>query len=79
MPTGYQITKQDAAHYLTLQVVHWVDLFSRQRYRDIVVDSLNHCISKKGLYVYSYVMMSNHLHLLAQVPPPGRSRSTCWV
>ncbi len=66
MPTGYQISKQEAAHYLTLQVIDWVDLFTRKRYRDIVVDSLNYCISNKGLIVYSYVIMSNHVHLLVQ-------------
>lgn len=66
MPTGFQIVKQEAAHYLTLQVVYWVDLFSRQRYRDIIIDSLNYCISKKNLIVFGYVIMSNHVHLLVQ-------------
>jgi REP element-mobilizing transposase RayT len=66
MPTGYQILKQESAHFLTFQVVNWVDLFSRKRYRDILVGSLNYCISKKGLIVYSYVIMSNHVHLLIQ-------------
>ncbi len=66
MPTGYQIQKQEAAYFLTLQVVYWIDLFSRKRYNDIVVDSLNHCIEKKGLIVYSYVIMSNHVHILLQ-------------
>ncbi len=66
MPTGYKITKPEATYYLTLQVVKWIDLFSRKRYRDIVVDSLNFCIEKKGLIVYGYVIMSNHVHLLVQ-------------
>ncbi len=66
MPTGFQILNPQAPYYLTLQVANWVDLFSRRRYRDIVVESLNYCITNKGLIVYAYVIMSNHIHLLVQ-------------
>jgi len=47
MPTGYQIKDQSLLHYLTFQVVFWVDLFSRQVYRVIVVDSHKYCQRKK--------------------------------
>jgi len=66
MSDGYKIHKQDGAYYLTFQVVQWVDVFSRKRYRDILVDSLNYCIEHKGLEVFAYVIMSNHMHLLAR-------------
>jgi REP element-mobilizing transposase RayT len=66
MPTGYQIQKQEAAYFLTLQVVYWVDIFTRKKYRDIIIENLNYCINNKGLLVYSYVIMSNHVHLLIQ-------------
>jgi REP element-mobilizing transposase RayT len=49
-----------------MQVVEWVDIFTRQRYRNIVIDSLNFCIDNKGLEVYAYVIMSNHIHILAR-------------
>ena len=28
MPTGYQIVEQDKLHFVTLQVVEWVDIFT---------------------------------------------------
>ena len=56
MPTGYQISNQDRPYYLTLQVVQWVDIFTRKVYKDILVDALNYCIAHKGLLVYSYVI-----------------------
>lgn len=31
MPTGYQIYNQSVFHYLVLQVVDWVDVFTRKR------------------------------------------------
>jgi len=38
MSTGYKIVEQDEIHFLTFQIVKWIDLFSRQVYRDIVID-----------------------------------------
>lgn len=64
MSTGYQIRDQSAMHFITNTVVDWVDVFTRQRYRDIIIDSLNFCITQKGLEVYGYVIMSNHLHMI---------------
>ena len=66
MPTGYQIQDQDRLHYVTLQVVEWVDIFTRQKYRDIIIDALNYCSRNKQLEIYGYVIMSNHVHLLAR-------------
>jgi REP element-mobilizing transposase RayT len=66
MPTGYQIANQDAAYYLTIQVVYWVDLFSRQQYRDIVIESLRYCQKNKGLEIYAWVIMTNHIHLVVR-------------
>jgi REP element-mobilizing transposase RayT len=44
-----------------------VDVFTRKLYTDIVTDRLNYCIDNKGLIIYGYVIMSNHVHLLIQV------------
>src|SRR5690349_16030968 len=66
MPTGYQIVEQDKLHFLTLQVVDWVDVFTRQKYRDILIENLKYCQENKGLEIYAYVIMSNHVHLLVK-------------
>lgn len=65
MSQGYQIINQSAIHYLTFQVVDWIDVFSRRRYRDIILDSYRYSQKEKGLWLYSYVIMSNHIHLIA--------------
>ena len=66
MSTGYQIKDQSAPHYLTLQVVYWIDLFSRSVYKDMIIESLRFCQKEKGLEIYTYVIMSNHIHLLVR-------------
>ena len=68
MSTGYQIRDQSALHYLTIQVVDWIDVFTRQAYRDVVLGSLKYCQHNKGLQVFGYVIMSNHIHLIANSP-----------
>ena len=66
MPTGYQIKNQEAPYYLTFQIVYWIDLFSRKSYRDIVIESLKHCQKQKGLEIIAWVIMSNHVHIIAR-------------
>lgn len=33
MSTGYKIVEQDALHYVTFQVVKWIEIFTRKVYR----------------------------------------------
>ena len=33
-------------------------------YRDIVINSMKHCQEKKGLEIYGWCIMSNHVHLI---------------
>ena len=66
MSTGYQIKEQDKLYFATLQVVEWVDIFTRKKYRDIIVENLSYCQKHKGLEIYGWVIMSNHVHLLAR-------------
>lgn len=53
------------AYFLTLTVVDWVDVFTRPAYKEIIVDSLRYCQQHKGLELYAWVLMTNHVHLIA--------------
>jgi REP element-mobilizing transposase RayT len=53
------------AWFLTLTVVDWIDIFTRQAYRDIFTDGLNYAVDNKGMELYAWVLMSNHAHLVA--------------
>jgi len=41
---GYKIRNQQGLHFITFAVVEWVDVFTRQQYRDILIESLEYCI-----------------------------------
>jgi REP element-mobilizing transposase RayT len=61
---GFQIKDQYAVHFLTFTVVEWVDVFTRNTYSDILIDSLKFCQEKKGLKIHAWCIMSNHIHLI---------------
>lgn len=66
MSTKYKIHNQEGIYFITFSTVQWVDIFTRDCYRKIVIDSLNYCVKHKGLIVYAWVLMTNHIHLVCQ-------------
>jgi putative transposase len=58
-------------YYCTLTIVEWIDIFTRPAYKHLIVDSLNYCIANKGLKVYCWCLMSNHLHIIASAGDEG--------
>jgi putative transposase len=61
---GFKIRNQAATHFLTFTIVGWIDIFTRQHYRDIIIDSFKYCQQNKGLQIGGYVIMSNHVHTI---------------
>jgi putative transposase len=62
----YRILDQKGLNYLTCTIVGWVDVFTRATYRDIIIESLSYCQRAKGLRIFAYVLMSNHLHMIVK-------------
>jgi len=62
----YKIAEQQQPYFLTLTVIDWVDVFTRKDYKLIIVDSLNYCVASKGLEIFAWVIMSNHIHLMVR-------------
>lgn len=50
---------------MTLTVLHWIPIFTRPETTQILFDCLRHLMNE-GLKVYAYVILENHLHLIAQ-------------
>ena len=66
MSRKYKFRNPEAIYFATFATVNWIDVFTRPLYKDIVVDSLNYCIKEKGLVIYAWVIMSNHVHLVIE-------------
>jgi putative transposase len=61
------IKKPQGSYYLTLTIVGWIDIFTRECYQKIIIETLQYYIKNKTLNIYSYCIMSNHIHLIANV------------
>jgi REP element-mobilizing transposase RayT len=61
----YKIHEPLAPHFLTCTVLHWIPVFTRTESVQIVIDSLKYLQNHDNLKLYAYVILENHLHLIA--------------
>ncbi|MCK5103902.1 MAG: transposase [Cyclobacteriaceae bacterium] len=64
MGYAYAIRDQQGQYFVTITVNQWVDIFTRPIYVDILLESIRYCQKNKGLQVYAWVIMSNHIHMI---------------
>ena len=64
MSRNYKIRDQEKLYFVTFTVIDWMDIFIRDEYRIILMDSIRYCQQNKGLEVYSYCIMTSHVHLI---------------
>ena len=44
--------------------MYWIDLFIREEYKKIVLDSWKYCIANKGMELYGWCIMTSHVHMI---------------
>ncbi len=64
MSRNYKFHKPKAAYFVSFAVVEWLDVFTRNEYKDILLDSLSFCQKEKGMEIYAWCIMTNHVHLV---------------
>jgi putative transposase len=64
MSRKYRIGDQRHAHFVTFTVVHWLDFFIRDEYKNVFIKSIQYCQQHKGLEVYGYCIMTSHVHMI---------------
>lgn len=65
MRTRYQILGSDSVYFITSTIVEWIPVFTKKEYFEIIVNSLSYCRENKGLKLYAYVVLDNHIHFIA--------------
>lgn len=51
-------------HFFTATNLEWKKLLLRDKYKDIVIESMRHLVTNKKVIVYGFVLMNNQIHLL---------------
>ena len=69
----YKIYEPTHPHFLTCTILNWLPIFTRKESVQIIVDSLKYLQKEENLKLYAYVILENHLHLVAQSDDIGRS------
>jgi REP element-mobilizing transposase RayT len=64
MSRKYKFKNPVAAYFVSFATVYWIDVFTRQVYFSILAETVTYCRAKKGMEVFAYCFMPNHVHLI---------------
>ena len=64
MGRKYNIHDNSYFYFVTFTIVEWIDIFTKEEYRDIFTDSVSYCQREKGLLVGAWSIMPNHVHMI---------------
>ncbi|MEO6838609.1 MAG: transposase [Ginsengibacter sp.] len=64
MSRKYKFHDNDKLYFISFAAVNWIDVFVREEYMKIVLDSWKFCQEKKGLEIYGWCIMPSHVHMI---------------
>ncbi len=64
MSRNYKFHNPEGIYFVSFAVVEWLDVFTRKEYKDVILDSLRYCQKEKGMEIYAWCIMTNHVHLI---------------
>ncbi|ETN96127.1 REP-associated tyrosine transposase [Zhouia amylolytica] len=64
MSRNYKFHNPEGLYFVSFAVVGWLDVFTRNEYKNILLDSLSFCQQNKGMEIIAWCIMSNHVHLV---------------
>ena len=64
MSRKYKFHDQDKLYFISFATVNWIDVFVREEYMNIMIDSFKFCQEKKGLEIYGWCIMPSHIHMI---------------
>ncbi|MDD2635543.1 MAG: transposase [Bacteroidales bacterium] len=75
MRRNYKYHNSDGAYFTSFAVVDWLDtsinsvqvFLQKNESKDIFIDSLHFCKKEKGMEIFAWCIMTNHVHLIYRV------------
>jgi putative transposase len=64
MSRKYKFHDHDKLYFISFATVHWIDVFIREEYNQVIIDSWKHCQEKRGLEIYGWCIMTSHVHMI---------------
>lgn len=66
MSRRYKFHNIEGLYFISFSVKDWIDVFTRNEYKDIIIDSLSYCQKHKGLEIFAWCIMTNHVHMIVR-------------
>ena len=63
--SSYKFVDKDQPHFMTFTIVEWLPLFSNPDIVEIIFDSLRFVQRERGFVIFAYVILENHMHMIA--------------
>ncbi len=64
MSRKYKFHNPEGLYFISYTAVYWLDVFIRNEYKNILIESWKYCQQNKGLIIYAWVIMSSHVHMI---------------
>ncbi len=64
MSLAYKFHNPDGLYVVTFATIGWIDVFTRNMYKNILLESIQFCQINKGLDLNAWCLMTNHLHFI---------------
>jgi len=64
MSRKYKFHNSEGVYFVSFAVQGWGDVFTRNEYKNILVDNLKYCQENKRLEIFAWCIMTNHVHLI---------------
>ncbi len=64
MSRNYKFHNPNSLYFIRFAVVGWLDVFIRNEYKDLFIESLVYYQKEKGLEIHAWCIMTSHIHLV---------------
>ncbi|QQS50891.1 MAG: transposase [Bacteroidota bacterium] len=64
MSRKYKFKNPEGIYFISFATVYWIDVFIRNEYKEIVIESWKYCQKEKGLNIYAWIIMTSHVHMI---------------
>jgi len=68
MSSKYKFLNKQGLYFVSFATVNWIDVFVRDEYCQVIVDSLDYCRKNLDLELYCWCIMPSHIHLIFASP-----------
>ena len=64
MSRNYKLLNSEGLYFISFAAVGWLDVFTRNEYKDLFLESVRFCQKEKVLEIHAWCIMTSYIHLV---------------